>query len=127
MHQQINTDSAPAAIGPYSQGIYAQGLYFLSGQIAIDPSTGLMKDEDVCTETHQIMKNISALLHSQSLNLGHVIKASVFVTDMSDYPVINEIYSTYFNTDVPPARELVQVSALPKGARIEISIIAAKF
>lgn len=127
MHQQINTDQAPAAIGPYSQGIKAQGLVFLSGQIALDPVSGQMQDQDIRSETHQVIKNVIALLKSAHLTLDHVIKASVFVTDMGDYPVVNEIYASYFTAAVPPARELVQVAALPKGARIEISIIAAPF
>jgi 2-iminobutanoate/2-iminopropanoate deaminase len=125
MNQKVVTNAAPAAIGPYSQGIISGKLVFFSGQIALDPSTGIMSDESIVSETHQVLKNIGGLLSACGIGFQQVVKVSVFVTDMGQYSVINEIYGQYFKGEALPARELVQVSALPRGGRIEISVIAS--
>lgn len=126
MIRKIETELAPAAIGPYSQGMCWNGLIFLSGQIGLDPVSGVLKNENITVETHQVLKNIQSLLTSQSLTMADVLKCSVFVKDINDFATINEIYAGYFTGDRPPARELIQVAALPKNANIEISVIAAE-
>lgn len=122
----ILTSAAPAPIGPYSQAIETNGMLFVSGQIALDPDTGNLVLDDIVTETHQVLKNIQAILTASGIDFSHVVKASVFVKDMNDFGKINEVYAQYFNVDNPPARELVQVAALPKFVNIEISVIAVK-
>ena len=126
MIRKIETDLAPAAIGPYSQGMCWNGLIFLSGQIGLDPKSGELQNENITVETHQVLTNIQSLLASQSLTMADVLKCSVFVTNINDFATINEIYAGYFTGDRPPARELIQVAALPKNASIEISVIAAE-
>lgn len=121
----INTENAPSAIGPYSQAVWAGDILFTSGQIALNPESGHMENENVTTETHRVMKNISAILFSANLTFDHIIKATIFIKDMNDFGVINEVYSSYLSQPYP-ARETVEVARLPKDARIEISIIAKK-
>ncbi|MBN2695218.1 RidA family protein [bacterium] len=119
----IYTDKAPAAIGPYSQGIIANGFLFLSGQIPINPQTGELVI-GIEAETKQVLENISALLEKSGCSFDNVVKTSVFLKDMGDFSKMNEIYSQYFKEPYP-AREAVQVAKLPKDVSVEISIIAA--
>lgn len=125
MKKAINTDRAPSPVGPYSQAIKTDSLVFVSGQIALDPKTGKMDNENVEVETHRVINNIRLVLEAANLDLDQVVKCSIFVTDISQYALINEVYSEYFSGPQPPARELVEVSRLPKGASVEISAIAA--
>lgn len=121
--QIIQTENAPAAIGPYSQAVKAGGFLFLSGQIAIDPTTGNLEQADIETETHRVMKNIEAILEQANLKFENVVKATIFLKSMDDFAKVNSVYSTYFISDFP-ARETVEVSRLPKNVNIEISVIA---
>ncbi|MDR2122046.1 MAG: RidA family protein [Flavobacteriaceae bacterium] len=118
----INTDEAPAAIGPYSQAVKANNFLFVSGQIPIDPKTGQIP-ASIEEQTHQVMKNIQAILNKAELSWDHLVKTTIFLTDMNDFAKVNEIYASYFS-ETFPARECVQVSALPKNVSIEISVIA---
>ena len=121
----INTQNSPAPIGPYNQAILVGDTLYISGQICIDPSTGSLKNRDIQEETHQAMQNIKAILQEAGMNFSNVVKATIFITDMNRFSEINEIYGKYFS-DSFPARETVQVSALPKFANVEISMIAVK-
>jgi 2-iminobutanoate/2-iminopropanoate deaminase len=122
----IFTKDAPAPVGPYSQAILSGSLLFVSGQIALDPQTEELLTNDIKVETHTVMKNIGRVLAAAGLSYNQVLKCSIFVKDINQYSDINEVYSTYFTSDTPPARELVEVSALPKGVNIEISVIASQ-
>ncbi|RVU01813.1 RidA family protein [Mucilaginibacter limnophilus] len=119
----INTSDAPAPIGPYSQAVKAGGLLFVSGQVAIEPATGDLILDDIETETHQVMKNIKAILTAAGAEFSHVVKTTIFLKDMGDFAKVNEIYGSYFTADFP-ARETVQVSVLPKNVNVEISVTA---
>ena len=119
----IKTTSAPAPIGPYNQAVLTGNMLFISGQICIDPTTGDLKNKDIQEETHQVMHNLKAILQEAGMDFGHVVKTTIFITDMQQFGVINEAYGKYFKGDFP-ARETVQVSALPKFVNVEISIIA---
>jgi 2-iminobutanoate/2-iminopropanoate deaminase len=121
--QIINTPNAPIPIGPYSQGVKFGNMLFLSGQIAIEPSTGELIQGSLKEETQQIMKNIYEVLHFAGLSMDSIIKTSIFLTDMAYFNEVNEIYAQHFSGNYP-ARETVQVSGLPKGVRVEISVIA---
>lgn len=121
----LYTDSAPEAIGPYSQARWASNLLYSSGQIALDPKTGEMHNESIESETHQVMKNIEQILTEAKLNWTNLVKASIFLSDMNDFDTVNSIYSSYLSEPYP-ARETIQVARLPKDARIEISFIAEK-
>lgn len=121
--QIINTKSAPAPIGPYNQAVLCSNMLFISGQICIDPATGEMKNKDIQQETHQVMHNLKAILSSAGMTFNNVVKTSIFLTDMNRFSEINEVYGKYFEGDFP-ARETVQVSALPKFQNVEISMIA---
>lgn len=123
--QIINTNSAPAPIGPYNQAVLANNLLFISGQICLDAATGSLKNRDLQEETHQVMLNLRMILQEAGMNFSNVVKSTIFITDMSRFGEINEIYAKYFSGDFP-ARETVQVSALPKLVNVEISMIAAK-
>jgi 2-iminobutanoate/2-iminopropanoate deaminase len=118
------TENAPAPIGPYSQAIEAGKTLYISGQIALDPATGVLVTTSIEDETHLVLKNIGEILKSAGLTYQHVVSCTVFVTDMNLFSRINAIYTQYFSEGVPPARALVQVSALPKFVNIEISVIA---
>ncbi len=122
--QIINTTNAPAPIGPYNQSVKAGGLLFISGQIAMDPATGNITAVDVETETHQVMKNLHAILQAAGLGFSAVVKTTIFLTDMSLFATVNEIYAGYFEGD-HPARETVAVKGLPRGVNVEISMIAS--
>ena len=121
----IQTNQAPAPVGPYSQATAHNGTLFVSGQIALDPATGGLVTTDIEAETHQVMKNLGAILTEAGVSYEHILKCSVFVADMNMYSRINAVYSQYFNDDTAPARELVEVANLPKFVNVEISAIAA--
>ncbi len=123
--QIINTANAPSPIGPYNQAIFAGDTLYISGQICIDPSTGNLKNKDIQEETHQVMQNLKSILSEAEMNFSHVVKTTIFITDMNQFGQINEVYGRYFES-VFPARETVQVSALPKFVNVEISMIAVK-
>lgn len=119
----IHTGRAPEPIGPYSQAIFKNGTLFVSGQIAINANSGELVIGNISLETHQVMKNLQAILTAADLTFDHVVKCSIFIRDMEDFPVINEAYGMYFS-NMPPARETVEVSRLPKNVNVEISCIA---
>jgi 2-iminobutanoate/2-iminopropanoate deaminase len=119
----VQTDKAPAAIGPYSQGVVFQDTCFFSGQIGIDPLTGNLV-EGINLQVNQIFKNIDALLNSLKLSRSHILKTTVFLTDLKNFSAINESFEKYFESPYP-ARSTIEVSALPKGAAVEIEVIAA--
>lgn len=121
----INTDQAPAPIGPYNQAIFTGDTLYISGQIAIDPATGELNNASLQDETHQCMKNLQAILNAAGLDFSNVIKSSIFITDMKRFAEINEVYGSYFSGNFP-ARETVQVAALPKFVNVEISMIAVR-
>jgi len=123
--QVINTTSAPAPIGPYNQAILSGNMLFISGQICIDPATGTLKNQDIQQETHQVMHNLRSILSAAEMNFSNVVKTTIFITDMNRFSEINEVYGKYFDSEFP-ARETVQVSALPKFVNVEISMIAVK-
>lgn len=125
MKRIIATQTAPAAVGPYSQAVVAGNLMFCSGQIALDPATGSMVGASPAEQTEQVLKNVSALLAAEGLSLTDVVKATVFATDMGAFPAVNEVYARFFTSE-PPARSFVEVSALPKNALVEIEVIAYK-
>ena len=124
MKKIILTTSAPAPIGPYSQAIQIGDLLFCSGQIALDPVSGTMKNASLEEETRQVLANLSALLTAGGASADSVIKTTIFLTDMNDFALVNSIYAEYFG-ESKPARSTVAVSALPKGAKIEIEAIAS--
>ena len=124
MKKIVSTGDAPAAIGPYSQGIRSGSLLFCAGQIPLDPKTGQIVSGDVAEQTRRVLENVAAILKAAHLGFDHVVKTTIFLTSMDDFQTVNEIYGTYFREN-PPARSTVAVSALPKGARIEIEVIAA--
>ncbi len=119
----VNTQSAPAAVGPYSQAIKAGDYLFCSGQIPLEPQSGKIVSDDIKTQTEQVLKNLFAILKSEGLGFSNVIKTTVFLTDLSEFAVMNEVYGKYFSQPYP-SRSTVQVSALPRGAKIEIELIA---
>ncbi len=125
MKKIINTTHAPAPVGPYNQAAAHNGTLYISGQIALDPETGKLVQDSIEAETHQVMKNIKAVLTEAGLTFEDVLKCSVFVSDMGNYSRINAVYAEYFDEDTAPARELVEVANLPKYVNIEISVIAA--
>lgn len=125
MKQIINTPNAPLPIGPYNQATAFNGLLFVSGQIALEPATGELVLENIEAETHRVLQNVQSILEAAGSSLEKVLKASVFVKDMNMFSRINAVYGEYFQPAFAPARELVQVSELPKFVNIEISVIAA--
>ena len=120
----IKTGNAPAPIGPYNQAIQAGGMLFISGQIALDPATGELKQRDIAEETLTVMTNLEAILKEAGLSFGHVVKTTIFLSDMALFASVNEIYGSYFQAHYP-ARETVAVKGLPKNVNVEISVIAA--
>ena len=123
-HGVIATDRAPGAIGPYSQAVCSGNLVFCSGQIPLDPDSGQLVEGGIEAQTVQVLDNLTALLAAAGLTLGDVVKTTVFLVTMDDFPAMNEVYARYFDED-PPARSTIGVAALPKGARVEIEAIAA--
>lgn len=126
MANRINTEHAPAAIGPYSQGVELGNLVFVSGQLPIDPATGAFASDDIQGQTRQSLTNLSKILEEAGLTLGHVLKTTVFIQHMDDFAKMNEIYAEFFTGDVLPARSAVEVAKLPKGALVEIEAIASR-
>jgi 2-iminobutanoate/2-iminopropanoate deaminase len=124
MKEIIKTKHAASPIGPYNQAVLINGFLYTSGQIAIDPETGETQFDSIEIETHRVMKSLEAILKAAKMDFEHVIKASIFISDMDDFSKINDIYGSYFNEDTAPARETVQVAKLPKNANVEISFIA---
>jgi 2-iminobutanoate/2-iminopropanoate deaminase len=121
----IHSDSAPKAIGPYSQAVQVDAgkMVFLSGQVPLDPATGAMVEGDIEAQTVRVMENLRAVLAAAGLDFSHVVRCGIFLTNLADFTRVNEVYGRYF-TGAPPARATVQVSALPKGAQVEIDAIA---
>ncbi|WP_293788912.1 RidA family protein [uncultured Pedobacter sp.] len=123
MKQIIKTTNAPAPIGPYSQAVQAGNFLFVSGQVAINPENGELNIGNIEEETHQVMRNLKAVLLEAGLTFDHVVKSTIFLSDMGTFAQVNEVYGQYFTADFP-ARETVQVSVLPKNVNVEISVIA---
>ncbi len=119
----IATDKAPQAIGPYSQAVKAGGLLFLSGQIPLDPATGVLRQGDITVQTELVMENIGAVLAAAGLGFDDVVKSTIFLADLANFSVVNEIYGRRFGAE-PPARSTVEVKGLPRGAGVEIEVIA---
>ena len=121
----ITTADAPAPIGPYNQAVLTGETLYISGQICIDPATGNLKNKDIQEETHQVMHNLKAILQEAAMDFSHVVKTTIYITDMHQFGAVNEVYGKYFESNFP-ARETVQVSALPKFVNVEISMIAVR-
>ncbi|WP_417290993.1 RidA family protein [Corallibacter sp.] len=122
----INTTQAPAPIGPYNQAVLVNNTLYTSGQIALHPETGELVLDDIKTETKQVMENMKAVLKAADMTFENVIKTSIFISDMNNFSLINEVYGSYFNEETAPARETVEVANLPKFVNVEISMIAVK-
>jgi 2-iminobutanoate/2-iminopropanoate deaminase len=123
MKKTVKTDKAPAAIGPYSQAVWAGDFLFVSGQICLDPETGELVGTDAATQADQVFKNVGAILESQQLSFKDVVKATVFAKNMEDFAAVNEVYGRFFTSDFP-ARAFVEVARLPKDVLVEIEVIA---
>jgi len=121
----INTANAPAPIGPYNQAVMSGNMLFISGQVAFIPGTNDLVTEDIASEAHQVMKNLQAILTEAGLEFAHVVKTTIFLSDMNLFTAVNEVYGSYFSSDYP-ARETVAVKGLPKNVNVEISMIAIK-
>ena len=119
----ISTSGAPRAIGPYSQGIKANGLVFTAGQVGFDPESGELVDGGIAEQTHRVLQNLRAILRAGGTDLVHVVKTTVFLVDMADFALMNEVYAEFFG-DHRPARSTVAVASLPRGARVEIEAVA---
>ena len=124
MKKIIKTNQAPEPIGPYNQAIEAGEFIFLSGQIGIDVDTGELINENIQAETNQVMRNIESVLKASNRNFDNVVKSTIFLKDLNDFSIVNEVYSKYFKNKTSPARETVEVARLPKDANVEISVIA---
>jgi 2-iminobutanoate/2-iminopropanoate deaminase len=122
--KHVQTANAPRPIGPYSQAVIAGGLLFVSGQIPLDPATDTLVEGDIEVQTEQVLKNLMAILKEAKAGPEHVVKATVFLRDLQDFPRMNEVYARYFGKE-PPARSTVQAAALPRGVAVEIDVIAA--
>lgn len=120
---RIATDRAPGAIGPYSQAIVASGVVYCSGQIPLDPATMTIVEGDIRVQTHRVLDNLSGVLAAAGSSLHHAVKTTVYLSDMADFPAMNEVYATYF-ADPPPARSTVEVRRLPRDVRVEIDVVA---
>ena len=123
--QIISTDKAPAAVGPYSQGVQIGDLVYTAGQIPLDPATGRLVEGDIEAQTRQVLSNLKAIVEAAGSSMSHVVKTTVFMVDMGEFKAMNGVYSEFFPA-APPARSTVQVGALPLGARIEIEVVAIK-
>ena len=123
MKKIISTTDAPAAVGPYSQAVRVGATIYCAGQIPLDPKSGQIVPGDIAAQTRRVLDNIAAILKAEGLTFDHVVKTTIFLTDLADFQTVNEIYASYFKQE-PPARSTVQVPALPKGARLEIEAIA---
>lgn len=123
MKKIISTSEAPAALGPYSQAVRVGSTIYCAGQIPLDPKSGQIVDGDVKVQTRRVLDNITAVLKAERLTFDHIVKTTIFLIDLGDFQTVNEVYGSYFK-QAPPARSTVQVAALPKGARVEIEVIA---
>lgn len=126
MKKIINTSAAPAPIGPYNQAILSGDTLYISGQIPIDPGTGKLVEGNIAKETHQSMKNLSAILDEAGMTFENVVKTTIFLKDMHQFNEVNAVYGSYFNADTAPARETVEVANLPKFVNVEISMVAVR-
>ncbi|MDA0176552.1 RidA/YER057c/UK114 superfamily protein [Mesoflavibacter sp. HG96] len=126
MKKIITTTNAPAPIGPYNQAVLSGNTLYTSGQIAINPTTNKLVLDDIKSETKQVMENLKAVLEAADMTFENVIKTSIFISDMHNFSLINDVYATYFDEDFAPARETVEVANLPKFVNVEISMIAVK-
>ena len=124
MKKIVSTTEAPAAVGPYSQAVRVGPMLFTAGQIPLDPKTGQIVAGDVADQTRRVLDNLTAVLKAEGMDFSNIVKTTVFMTNLGDFQTMNEVYAGYFK-DQPPARSTVQVSALPKGAQVEIEVIAA--
>jgi 2-iminobutanoate/2-iminopropanoate deaminase len=124
VRQAVSTPSAPRAIGPYSQAIRAGSFLFVSGQIALDPSTGAMIEGDVAAQTHRVLQNLGEILKAAGASFDHVVRTTIYLADMNDFGTVNEVYASYFGSPAP-ARATVQAARLPRDARVEIDLIAS--
>ena len=122
----ITTDNAPAPIGPYNQAVLANDTLYLSGQIPLVPSTMELVEGDLTAETKQVMENLKAVLAAADMSFEHVVKSSIFLSDMNNFATVNEVYGRYFDEKTAPARETVEVANLPKFVRVEISMVAVR-
>jgi len=123
MKQIVTTDNAPKAIGPYSHAVAHKGIAYLSGQIPLDPGSGQLVSGDITSQTERVLENLKAVLEACGSGMAHVLKTTVFLQDMAEFPAMNEVYARYFSTD-PPARSTVQAARLPRDVRVEIDAIA---
>lgn len=126
MKKIINTPNAPAPIGPYNQSVLSNGTLYISGQIPLDPVTGALISGDIKKETRQCMENLKAILTEAEMTFEHVVKSSIFLSDMNQFAEVNKVYGSYFDAETAPARETVEVANLPKFVNVEISMIAVK-
>jgi len=124
MKKIITSKNAPSPIGPYNQAVIANGFMYISGQVGMNPKTGKIIKDTISEETEQVMKNLSSILNEASITFENVVKTTIFLSDMNDFSLVNEVYGKYFDEDTAPARETVQVSKLPLGVNVEISMIA---
>ena len=124
MKKIITSKNAPSPIGPYNQAVIANGFMYISGQVGMNPKTGKIIKDTISEETEQVMKNLSSILNEASISFENVVKTTIFLSDMNDFSLVNEVYGKYFEEDTAPARETVQVSKLPLGVNVEISMIA---
>jgi 2-iminobutanoate/2-iminopropanoate deaminase len=123
MKATISTNRAPSALGPYSQAVVCGGFIFLSGQIALDPETNQLVEDDIVTQTERVLENLRAVLEAGGSSLEQVLRTTVYLSQMSDFPRMNEVYARYFPSEAP-ARSTIQAAALPRGARVEIDLVA---
>ncbi|WP_036153499.1 RidA family protein [Maribacter forsetii] len=126
MKKIINTENAPAPIGPYNQATLSNGTLYISGQIPLNPKSGELVSGDIKLETKQSMENLKAILTEAEMTFENVVKSSIFLSDMNQFTEVNEVYASYFNAETAPARETVEVANLPKFVNVEISMIAVK-
>jgi 2-iminobutanoate/2-iminopropanoate deaminase len=126
VREAVHTTAAPEAIGPYSQAVAAGPYVFTSGQIGLDPSTGRLVEGDIAAQTRQVMANMAAVLAAAGLTFGDVVKTTIFLADMSDFAIVNDVYGESFEGTTPPARSTVAAAGLPRGALIEIDTIALR-
>ncbi len=125
MIREVTTQSAPAAIGPYSQAIVCKGFLFVSGQLPVDPDTGKLLEASITVQTERVLKNIEAVLRAEGLSFSHVVKVDIFLKNLEDFGEVNALYGAAFSTNPKPARQTIQAAKLPLDAKIEISCIAA--
>ena len=124
MKKIITSKNAPSPIGPYNQAVIANGFMYISGQVGMNPKTGKIIKDSISDETEQVMKNLSSILNEASISFENVVKTTIFLSDMNDFSLVNEVYGKYFDEDTAPARETVQVSNLPLGLTVESSMLA---